>query len=258
MAIDLLAPTFAAPGWKAHWGFDENVFSAQGNDLDHGRKADKIEGSGFGTRVKNNPPGMQEGNLKIKGLYQGGKGKLDSIVNQRFGRTSPVLAWYAVQSLNVGSPLMMQPSSITDYSVTAKLKDSVEFDMELDARGASDSGFILVSPKTLLTATGTGPVDDNTLYGGATAAGGAAHLHVFAVDGGTTPSMTMKIQHSTDGTTWTDLVTFAAATAAGAQRIQLPSTTTVNAQLQTTWTITGTPTGIQCLVGFARGVDLDS
>lgn len=258
MAIDLNATTYAAPGWKTQWGIDEHVFSAQGNDLDHGRKADKVEGSGFGTRVKNNLPGMQEGNAKLKGLAQGGKGKLNSVVNERFGRTSPVLFWYATQSLNVGAPLLMQPSSITDFSVSAKLKDSVEFDMELDARGASDDGFILVSPKTLLTATGMGSVDDNTLFGGATATGGVAQMHVLAVDGGTAPTLAMKIQHSTDGTTWTDLITFTSVTAKGSQRIVLPSTTTVNAQLRANWTITGTPTGVQVLVGFARGVDLDA
>lgn len=258
MAIDLNAPTAASPGWKTHWGIDEYVFTSQGNDLDHGRKADKIEGSGFGTRVKNNLPGMQEGELQIKGLYAGGKGSLNSIISARFGRTSPVLAWYAVSGLNVGSPIMMQPSSINDFSISAKLKDSVEFDLTLDARGAYDDGEILVSPKTLLTATGMGAVNDNTLYGGATTVGGAAQMHVLAVDGGTSPSLAMKIQHSPDGTTWTDLVTFDAATAAGSQRVVLPSTTTVNEQVRANWTITGTPTGIQVLIGFARGVDLDA
>lgn len=258
MAVDLNATTSAIPGWKTQWGIDEFVFSAQGNDLDHGRKADKVEGSGFGTRVKNNLPGMQEGNLKIKGLYQGGKGTLNSIISARFGRTSPVNAWYAVGGLSVGAPVMMQPSSITDFSISAKLKDSVEFDLELDARGAYDDGFILVSPKTLLTATGQGSVDDNTTFGGATSVGGVAQMHVLAVDGGTAPTLAMKIQHSTDGTTWTDLVTFTSVTAKGSQRVVLPSTTTVNAQVRANWTITGTPTGIQVLVGFARGVDLDA
>ena len=257
MAYDLTAPTISYSGWKIHWGIDEYVFTAQGNDLNHGRKADKIDGSGFGTRVKNNLSGMQEGNLKIKGLYAGGKGTLNSILSTRFGRTSPIHAWYAPQGLNVGSPLMMQPSSMNDYSVMAKLKDSVEFDLELDARGAYDDGYILVSPKTLLAVTGMGAVDDNTGQGGATTAGGSAQLYVWAVDGGTTPSLTMKVQHSSDGTTWTDLAVFTAASAAGVQRVALSSTTTVNARLRASWTITGTPVGVQAMVGFARGVDLD-
>lgn len=258
MPIDIAATTSASPGWKTHWGIDEHLFTAQGHDLDHGRKADKIDGSGFGTRVKNNLPGMQEGNLKVKGLYAGGKGKLNSIISARFGRTSPVNAWYALQGLNPLSPIVMQPSSINDYSISAKLKDSVEFDLELDARGAYDDGTILVSPKTLLTTTGTGSDDDNTLYGGASSVGGAAQLHVWAVEGGTTPSITMKIQHSVDGTTWTDLLTFAAATAPGSQRVVLPSTTTVNAHVKASYTVSGTPTAIQVLLGFARGVDLDA
>lgn len=257
MAIDVAATSVASPGWKTHWGFDEFLFTAQGHDLDHGRKADKVDGSGFGTRVKNNLPGMQEGNLKIKGLYAGQKGQLSNIIASRFGRTSPVTAWYAPQSLNALSPITMQPSSITDYSISAKLKDSVEFDLEMDARGAFDDGFILVSPKTLLTTTGSGSVDDNTLYGGATTVGGVGQMHVWSL-AGTTPSITMKIQHSPDGTTWTDLITFNATTAVGAQRIVLPSTTTVNAQVKASWTIAGTTPTVQVLVGFARGVDLDA
>lgn len=258
MAVNVNALTESFPGFKVNWGIDEYLFSAQGNDLNHGRKADTIDGSGFGTLVKNNLPGMQEGNLKIKGLASMAKGRLNYVLNQRFGRTTPVLAWYALQGLTALSPVTMQPSSITDSSVMAKLKDAVEFDLELNARGDYNDGFILVSPKALLTITGMGPEDNNTGFGGATLFGGTAQMHVWAVDGGTTPSMTMKIQHSPDGTTWTDLVTFAAVTAPGAQRVVLPSTTTVNARVRASYTITGTPTGIQALVGFARGVDLDS
>jgi hypothetical protein len=80
---------------------------------------------------------------------------------------------------------------------------------------------------------------------------------VWALDGGTTPSVAIKIQHSPDGTTWTDLITFTTKSAPGSQRVTLPSTTTVNAYLQATWTLTGSPTGVQVLAGFARGINLD-
>jgi hypothetical protein len=152
----------------------------------------------------------------------------------------------------------MQPSSIIDASITAKLKDAVDFSLELDARGAFNDGVILLSPQNLLTtSSGTGSLDDNTLYGGATTTGCAAQLHVWAIDGGTTPSVTVNIQHSPDGTTWTNLLTFTAASALGSQRITLPSTTTVNAKVQATWTVSGAPTDVQVLCGFSRGINLD-
>jgi hypothetical protein len=259
MAIDLGQVTVAYPGYKAQWGIEQYLFGAQGNDISHSRKADKIDGSGFGTRVKNDLPGMQEASITIKGLAAMERGALNSVLNSWLGRKTPVNAWYALQGLTAGSPITMQPSSVMDASVSAKLKDALDFNLELGARGAYDDGTILLSPAALLTgSSGTGAVDDNTLFGGATTTGGAAQLHVWALDGGTTPSVTVKIQHSPDGSTWTDLVTFTSKSTPGSQRITLPSTTTVNAQVQASWTTTGTPTGVQVLLGFARGVNLDA
>jgi hypothetical protein len=259
MAIDLEALSVAFPGYKTQWGIDEFLFSAQGNDLEHSRKAAKIKASGFGTRVQNNLPGMQEGALKIKGLATMGKGQLNYILNQRFGRTSPVDAWYALQGLDPLAPITMQPSSIIDSSISAKLEDPVDFDLELDARGDYNDGFILLSPMDLLTIpSGVGPVDDNTLFGGATAAGGAAQLHVWAFDGGSAPTVTVTIEHSADnGVTWLPLISFPTLSALGARRVKLPSTTVVNSQVQATFTVTGAPTDVQVLCGFARGVNLD-
>jgi hypothetical protein len=152
----------------------------------------------------------------------------------------------------------MQPSSIIDASITAKLKDAIDFSLELDARGAYDDGVILLSPQHLLSgASGTGSTDLNAGFGGATTTGATAQLHVWAIDGGTSPSVTVTIQHSPDGTTWTPLMSFSAMTAIGSQRVVLPSTSTVNTQVQATWTTSGSPTDVQVLLGFARGIDLD-
>lgn len=258
MAIDLNQVTVAYPGYKAQWGLEQYLFGAQGNDIEHSRKADKIDGSGFGTRVRNSLPGMQEGSLKIKGLAAMEKGALNWQLNQWFGRKSPINAWFALEGLTALSPITLQPSSIIDASITAKLKDAVDFSLELDARGAYNDGVILLSPGTLLIgASGTGSQDLNALYGGATTTGGVGQLHVWALDGGTSPAVTVKVQHSPDGTTWTDLITFSAASTLSSQRITLPSTTTINPFVQAVWTSTGTPTGVQVLLGFARGVNLD-
>jgi hypothetical protein len=253
MSIDLNGVTDFYPAYKAHWGIEQFLFSAQGNDIEHGRKADKIDGSGFGTRVRNNLPGLQDGTLKIKGLAAMEKGALNYYTNQWFGRTSAVNAWYATQGLTALSPITMQPSSIIDASISAKLKDAVDFSLELDARGAYNDGIILLGPDVLLTtASGTGSVDNNTNFGGSTTFGAAAQLHIWAIDGGTSPSVQVTIQHSPDGTTWTSLITFASATTVGSQRLTVPSGTTINAQVRAQWTVTGSPTDVQVLCGFAR------
>lgn len=259
MAIDLAQQSLFYPGYKAQWGVEQFVWSARANDIEHSLKADKVDGSTFGTRVRNSLPGLQDGSLKVKGVAALEKGEILYWVNQWFGRKSPVNAWYALEGLDALQPITMQPSSIIDASRSAKLKDANDFSLELDARGAYNDGVILLSPKNLLTgSSGTGSIDDNTLYGGATTTGGAAQLHVLAFDGGTNPSVTVTIQHSPDGTTWTNLISFSAASALGSQRITLPSTTTINAQVKATWTVSGSPTDVQVLLGFARGVNLDA
>lgn len=260
MAIDLQGVTNFFPGYNTQWGVEGYLFTAQGNDLEHSRKADKIDGSGFGTRVRNSLPGMQDGTLKIKGLAVMDQQQISWQLGQWFGRVTPVNAWFALQGLAVGAPVTMQPSSVIDSSISAKLKDAVSFSLELDARGAYNDGFILISPEAELTGTsGTGPErNDTAAYGGATTTGGAAQLHVLAQDGGTNPAITVKIQHSPDGSAWTDLVIFDSQTGVGGQRKTLPSTTVVNPYLQATWTATGTPTGVQVLLGFARGLNLNA
>lgn len=262
MALSLTQTAAVYPGFNTHWGMEQYLFSAQGNDLEYSRKADKIAGDGFGARYKNSLTGMMEGSVKVKGLATMDKGTLNWQLDQWMGRKSPINAWFALEGLAMGLPLTMQPSSIVDNSVTAKLKDAVDFSVELDARGASDSGFILLSPATLLTgASGTGLADLNTAYGGATANGGVAVLHVMAYDGGTAPSVTVTINHSPDGVTYTPLITFPPISAASAaQSLRLPtaaSTTTVNAYVQASYTLSGAPTDVQVLCGFSRGVNLN-
>lgn len=259
MAIDLAQVTEFYPGYEAQWGIEQYLFSAQGNDIEHSRKADKIDGSGFGTRVKNNLPGMQEGTLKIKGLAAMEKGKLNWQLNQWFGQVSPLNAWYALQGLQSLAPITLQPSSILDASLSAKLKDAVDFNLELDARGAFNDGVILLSPQNLLTGTsGAGSSDNNTGFGGATTTGGVGQVHFWAFDGGTSPSATIVIEHSPDNSSWTPLISFQAQSAVGSQRVTLPSTTTVQAYVQATYTLSGSPTDVQVLCGFARGLNLNA
>lgn len=258
MAVSLTQVASVYPGFNTHWGIEQYLFSAQGNDLEHSRKADKIAADGFGARVKNSLTGMLEGALKVKGLATMDKGTLNWQINQWTGRKSPVNAWFALEGLAALQPITLQPSAIVDASITAKLKDAVDFSLELDARGAFDDGVILLSPSTLLTgASGTGSTDLNTLYGGATTNGATGQLHVWAFDGGTSPTVTVTIQHSPDGTTWTPLISFVAMNAVGSQRIALPSTTTINPYVQATWTATGAPTDVQVLLGFARGINFN-
>lgn len=89
----------------------------------------------------------------------------------------------------------------------------------------------LVAPGTVITATGNGPTvrldNKGTLR---------ASLDVTAASG-TTPSATVKIQTSFDGSTWRDVASFTAATAATAERKSFPG---IDRYVRAAWTVTGT------------------
>jgi hypothetical protein len=76
-------------------------------------------------------------------------------------------------------------------------------------------------------------------------------VHTTAI-AGAAPSVVWKIQHSTDNSTWADLVTFAASTAVGFERVEVAAGTTVNRYLRAIRTFGGTTTSITSAVAFAR------
>lgn len=253
MPVNINQVTVAYPGYNTQWGIEQYLFSAQGNDLAHSRKADKIPKDGFGTRVHASLAGMLDGSLKIKGLATMDRGTLTWQMGQWLGRKSAVNAWFAFEGLAALSPITTQPSRIIDNSVTGKLKDAVDFNLELDADGAFEDGIIALSPATLLTgASGTGPLIDDTNYGGASTSGAVGVLHLWAFDGGTSPSVTVTIQHSPDGVTWTNLIAFNAMSTLGSQRITIAPGVTINQKVQAIWTNSGSPTDSQVLCSFAR------
>jgi hypothetical protein len=98
-----------------------------------------------------------------------------------------------------------------------------------------------------VAATGNGTDLDNGAVAGETAAGGAATLHVSDIDAGTG---TVKVQHSVDGTTWVDLITFDAAAAKGSQRKTVAGT--VHRHVRAQHTLAGGATTFTYHLAFAR------
>lgn len=232
---------------------DQYDVSGHGNEIKAKRDAAVIDATGFGDRFEYGLAGIQQASIELKGHYTPGYTGMDGILNQRFGQDSDVLVAYAALGWNPLNPLVMQPSVITKYDVDAKLKGAVEIDSTYTARGAVDDGYLLVSPTTFLTVSGSSSVLDDTLTTGATLGGCAAQLHVLSASG-TTPSLTMTISSSPDGTTWTPLLAFTAMTKPGSQRLVLPVGNNIDQQIKATWTISGTTPKFSAVVGFSRTV----
>lgn len=91
---------------------------------------------------------------------------------------------------------------------------------------------VVLAPLATQTASGSGSTHDNTQD---TTNGGAAYLHVTDIEQGAT--LTVKLEHSTDGSTWDDLAVFTAATALTSERKTFSGT--VRRYARATWTLAG-------------------
>lgn len=106
-------------------------------------------------------------------------------------------------------------------------------------------GYVLLQ-RAARTASGNGASKDD---GAASSKGAVAVLHCTAASG-TSPTLTVKVQHSADGSTWADLIVFTTLSAAGAERKVVGGT--VNRYVRATWTIGGTSPSFTFAVTFAR------
>jgi len=114
--------------------------------------------------------------------------------------------------------------------------------------GNLEWGKVLEGGTTARTATGTGSNLDNST---SSANGGVGYFQALSLTG--SGSLTGKVAHSSDGTTFADLITFTACTAALATTAGQRSTVTgtVNRYLRAAWTISGF-TSTNLFVGFKR------
>lgn len=225
------------------------------NEYKFKRDAALIDVTPFGSRFSVDLSGIQKGSMELKGMYNSDH---DAVIHQRFGQDPDVYLVLGPKGYAPMAPAVMIPSTITKYDISAKAKDAVMLDSEFNLRGFLDDGVMLTSPKTVLTgASGVSGVFNNGTLAGATIAGCAAQLHVWNM-GGTAPVLTVKIQDSSDGTTFADLLSFTVATVptGSVDRQVLDFGNTVRQYVRATWTLagTGTPTA-RAMIAFARSVD---
>lgn len=172
------------------------------------------------------------------------------ILKTRYGSgVSGLYVWgpYGFALGNIAVSLFSEEVGFNPVNV---VEDLVKITISAEAKeDALDCGISLhpITPETAFPFTGTGV--DNAV---ATTNGGVASVHVFAI-AGAAPNVVYRVQHSSNGSTWLDLVTFSAITAANqSQRIEVAAGTTVNRHLRITITNGGTTTSVTGLVVFAR------
>lgn len=224
---------------------DQYDLSGYLNNADWSRTADTHETTTYGKDSKTYIPGLMDGTVSVEGLHETAAGSTDPVLASALGATAGQIVSLLLQGQTQGGRAKIGRSELTGYDTSSPVSDIVSVSAEFQGDGGIWGGVVL-APLAARTATANGTTQDDTA---ATTAGWVANLHVTAVSG-TTPSDTVNVQHSVDGTTWVDLGTFTAVTAVGSQ--QITGTGTVNRYVRVVDTITGTTPSITRAVTFAR------
>jgi hypothetical protein len=192
-------------------------------------------------------PGLEDYTLNVDGLFDNntGAGTPFADIVAAIGATSTVTTSVAPSGFAVGNSVWLLPAKTITYEVSSAVADLVQFSMSLGAAEPPQIG-VSLSDLAVVSATGFGTSVD---LAAGTTNGGRANLHVTAVSG-TTPTLAVVVQHSTNNSTWTTLGTFSTASAVTSQTLAFSGT--VNRYVRASYTAGGTSPQFTCQVSLAR------
>lgn len=186
-------------------------------------------------------PGLMSGSLSIEGMFEAGTGANNEVITNTSVQNG-LLVSVAPAGFTLGNYAFTAHGNVANYDVNADVKDVVGFTVNCDPDDGVDWGVSLHDLVAETTSASGSSVDDN---GASSANGAVGSLHVTAANG---TSVVVKIQHSTDNVSFSDLITFTTATGLTSERKTV--TGTVNRYVRASWTVTGT--SFTFAVVFAR------
>jgi hypothetical protein len=199
--------------------FKQFDLSGYFNSYDLGQMAETAETTTFGNAAKTYIVGQRDGTLSLVGLFDGAADAVDEELAATIAAATVPVITIGINGTTVGNAAKLALAHTTSYQVTGSVGDAVQVSGEFQATGGIDNG-VFLHALGAETGTANGASVDN---GASTANGWAANLHV-TVDNVT--SATIKVQHSTDNSSWADLGTFTAVSVVGSE--QITGTGTVN------------------------------
>lgn len=222
-------------------GYD---LSSYFNSLSVSGSSDTAEVSTFNSGgSKSYIPGMKDATFSVEGYYDATAGAVDEVMSGILGAETIWTAIFAADA--VGARGYGAASIGTTVETGAEIGGAVTISAESQAT-TGPSAITVLAPLDARTANGNATQVDN---GASSANGLAGFLQVTAKSG--TVSLVAKVQHSSDASTWADLVTFTTVTTANtAQRIAV--TGTVNRYLRALWTISGSSPSATFHIAAAR------
>lgn len=192
-------------------------------------------------------PGLEDFSLNLEGLFDTdtAAGSIWANITAALGSATVTATSVAPTGFAVGNSVWVLPARTINYEVSSAVADVVGFSMSFGAGSPANVG-VSLADLAAITATANGTSVDNAA---ATSNGSVAQIHVTDFSG-TTPTMTVVVQHSTNNSTWATLGTFTAIT--GKTSEVITTTGTVNRYVRAQYTVGGTTPSFTCQVSLAR------
>jgi hypothetical protein len=234
-------------GSKAKLYLAGSDVSSAFNSVSVSRSRDTAETSGLGASAKAYITGLADATVSAEGMFEADSTLSDDTIATMLASADKSAFILAPQGdTAAGDPALVGKIDDTNYEITSPVDGVTATTLEFQTSDGAVSGKILAN-KAARSSTANGTAVD----GGASSANGlVAVLQVFAISG-STPSLTVAIQHSADGVTYVTLGTFTAVTS-GTSAQTIVTSSTVNRYVRATWTITGSTPSATFAVAFGR------
>jgi hypothetical protein len=204
---------------------------------------------GVGGGAKTYVTGLNDGSLSLSGLFDGDTGAVDDVMAGVLSSDNEVTFMVAPDNgIVLGARCYIGKSIDTKYDLSSPVADVVKTSADFQVNGGIGRGIVL-APLSSVSSTSNGTSVDNAA---STANGGIGVLHVpVNTRNGT---IIVKIQHSSDNSTFADLVTFATVASATktSECVVVASGITVNRYLRVSYTVAGSSGAATIAAAFAR------
>lgn len=220
--------------------------SAFFNEASASQDVETAETTAFGSSAKTYIIGLKDGTMSVSGMFDGAQGSVDEQIEAVLGAEAASVATIAPEGLAVGKASYSCAARKTSYEVSSPVGDVVSTSLSIQADGGIDRG-VLLAAGAAVTTSGEGAGQDNSA---STPNGGVAFLHVTANT--RNGASTFKVQHSVDGVTYADLVTFTSVPSSTTSAERVAVTGTVNRYLRASHAPGGSTGSVTYTMAFAR------
>jgi len=226
-------------------GYD---LSGDANALDSmGYTQETLETTALNSAAASRIVGLVDGALTVNGYFDNAAGKIHPVFTSNSGKlpTDDQVVLVPMGAA-VGDPSVGISAKEAEYNVSRSTGSAITVSSSFNGNGmGGEFGVMLTAHDDTHSSASSGSSVDNSA---SSSSGGSGYLQVFSLGSG---SVIVKLQESTNDSSWTDFMTFSTVGNSGAptaERLVMSGTVARYIRVQST----GTFTNAKIAVGFSR------